>query len=141
MYWNIFSLCYNLSRDVMKKVEISVYSNFNNIEENNAFLAIKDNKVIKYIDIENNKMSIDMENNIIVRENSDYLFNIDFNNNKIYILMKKLNKKFEKAIKTMVIEASNTKYLVRYLLIDENIINEYYVKFWNNSCIINNKMI
>ena len=113
----------------MKKVEISVYSNFNNIEENNAFLAIKDNKVIKYIDIENNKMSIDMENNIIVRENSDYLFNIDFNNNKIYILMKKLNKKFEKAIKTMVIEASNTKYLVRYLLIDENIINEYYVKF------------
>ena len=113
----------------MKTIEISVYSNFNNIEENNVFLAVKDKKVIKYIDIENNKMNIDMENNIIIRENSDYLFNIDFDNNKITILMKKLNKKFEKAIKTMIIEASSTKYLVRYLLVDENIINEYYVKF------------
>ena len=113
----------------MKETKIKVYSKLNNIEENNEFLAIKDDNVIKYIDLENNKMTIDIKNNIIIRENSDYLFNIDFNDNKITILLKKLNKKMEKTIKTMVISLSDSKYLVRYLLTDENIINEYYVKF------------
>ena len=113
----------------MKETNIKVYSNLNNIEENNEFLAIKDDKVIKYIDLENNKMIIDMENNIITRENIDYLFNIDFNINKIIITMKKLNKKFEKDIKTLVVSLTDSKYLVRYLLTDEDIINEYYVKF------------
>ena len=113
----------------MKKVNIKVYSNLNNIEENNEFLAVLGNKIIKYNDLENNKMTIDMENNIIIRENSDYLFNIDFNSNKITISVKKLNKKLIKNIKTLVISGTNKEYLVRYLLVDENIINEYYVKF------------
>ena len=113
----------------MKKAKINVYSNLNNIEENNEFFAIKDNNIIKYIDLENNKMIIDMNNDIITRENSDYLFNIDFNNNKIIINMKKLNKKFEKEIKTISISLTKRKYIVKYLLVDENIINEYYVKF------------
>ena len=113
----------------MKRTKISVYSKLNNIEENNDFLAIKDDFVIKYIDLENNKMIIDLKNNIITRENRDYLFNLDFNNNKILITMKKLNKCMEKDIKTMVISLTNSKYLVRYLLTDDNIVNEYYVKF------------
>ena len=141
MYWNIHEVCYNLSRDVMKKVIIEVYSNLNNIEENNEFLAIKDDNLIKYIDLENNKMVIDTKNNIIIRENCDYIFNLDFNNNKILITMKKPNKILEKDIRTMVISLTKKDYLVRYLLTDENIINEYYVKFWNNCCIIINKMI
>jgi hypothetical protein len=41
----------------------------------------------------------------------------------------------------MLISNSRNKYLIRYLLTDENIVNEYYVKFWNNYCIIVNKMI
>ena len=113
----------------MKKTKIRVYSNLNNIEENNEFLAIKNDNLIKYIDLENNKMIIDIENNIIVRENMDYLFNIDFVNNKIMIKAKNVNKEFEKNIKTIVITKSQCSYLVRYLLVDENIINEYYVKF------------
>ncbi len=125
----------------MKEIKIKVYSNLNNIEENNEFFAIKDNNIIKYIDLENNKMIIDMNNDIITRENSDYLFNIDFNNNKIDIKMKKHDKILEKPIKTLTIDKSNSKYLVRYLLTDENIINEYYVKFWNNCCIISYKMV
>ena len=119
----------------MKKTKIKVYSNLNNIEENNDFLAIKGKNVIKYIDIENNKMTIDVKNNIITRENIDYLFNLDFNNNKIIIKMKKLNKIFEKEIETLVISLSDSEYLIRYLLKDDNVINEYYVKFWNNCCI------
>ena len=113
----------------MKKVTIEVYSNLNNIEENNEFLAIKDDNLIKYIDLENNKMVIDTKNNIIIRENCDYIFNLDFNNNKILITMKKPNKILEKDIRTMVISLTKKDYLVRYLLTDENIINEYYVKF------------
>ena len=113
----------------MEKGKIRVYTKLGNIEENNEFLAIKDDNLIKYIDLENNNMIINMEDNIIIRENNDYLYNINFNSNEITITMKKLNKIFKKDIKTIVISKSLTKYLVRYVLIDENIINEYYVKF------------
>ena len=113
----------------MKKTNINVYTKLNNIEENTEFLAIKDDKIIKYIDLEDNKMTIDMVNNIITRENIDYIFNLDFNNNKILITVKKLNKIIEKEIKTIKILKNAKKYLVRYLLKDDNIINEYYVKF------------
>jgi hypothetical protein len=113
----------------MKKTEIIVFTKLNNVEENNKFLAIKDDNIVKYIDLENNKMIVDMDKNIIIRENSDYLFNMDFNNNKIIITLKNLNKTLEKDIKTMLISNSRNKYLIRYLLTDENIVNEYYVKF------------
>ncbi len=113
----------------MKRTKINVFTKLNNVEENNEFLAIKSDNLIKYIDLENNKMIIDIKNNVIIRENDDYLFNMDFSNNKIIIKMKKLDKEFEKNIKTLVISSSSRKYIVQYLLIDENIINEYYVKF------------
>lgn len=113
----------------MEKVTIKVYSNLNNIEENNDFLAIKDDNVIKYTDLENNKMIIDTKNNIIERENNDYLFKIKLNDNKIEITVKKLNRILEKDIETMLISLTKKRYLVRYLLLDEKIINEYYVNF------------
>lgn len=113
----------------MKEIKINVFTKLNNVEENNEFLAIKGNNLIKYIDLEDNKMIVDIKNNIIIRENIDYLFNMDFNNNKIIINMKKLNKEVEKEIKTIVISRTSKEFLVRYLLTDEEIINEYYVKF------------
>ena len=113
----------------MKKVKIRIYSNLNNIEENNEILAIKDNNVIKYIDFSNNKMKIDIENMIIEKENADYLFILKFNDNIIEIVAKKLGKTFYKEIKTLTCDSSKSKFLVRYLLVDENIANEYYVKF------------
>ncbi len=113
----------------MKKTEIIVFTKLNNVSENNKFLAIKDDNVIKYFDLENNKMVIDTKNNIIIRENKDYLFNLDFDNNVIIIKMKKHDKIFKKDIKTMVVSLKKKEYLVRYMLTDEKIINEYYVKF------------
>lgn len=113
----------------MKKVKIRIYSFLNNIEENNEFLAIKNDNVIKYIDFCNNKIEIDLNNNVIKRENNDYLFTLKFNDNIIEIFAKKLKKTFYKDIKTIVCDSSKSKFLVRYLLIDENIVNEYYVKF------------
>ena len=69
----------------MKKTKIKVCTEFDNKHECNEFMALKDDDVIKYIDLENNKMIIDIKNNIIIRENNDYLFNIDLNKNIIEI--------------------------------------------------------
>ncbi len=113
----------------MKETKINVFTKLNNIEENNEFLAVKSDCSIKYIDLENNKMIIDLEKNTITRENIDYLFNMDFNNNIISITMKKLNKIIEKEIKTMALVNNKKEFMVRYLLTDDEIINEYYVKF------------
>ncbi len=113
----------------MKKIKIKVYTMFDKKEENSNFLAIKNDDVIKYIDLENNKMTIDMKNNIIIRENEDYLFNIKLDNNEINIRIKKLKKEFNKKIKTLIINKTNKSYLIRYLLTDDNIYNEYYVTY------------
>ena len=113
----------------MKKVRIRIYSFLNNIEENNEFLAIKSDNVIKYIDFSNNKIIIDLINNIIIKENDSYKFTLKFNDNIIEIFAKKIKKVFYKEIKTITCQSSRSKFLVRYLLNDENIINEYYVKF------------
>ena len=106
-----------------------MYSKLNDIEENSEFLAIKDNNIIKYIDLENNSMIIDIKNNIIQRENKDYLFKLMFNDNIIEIEIKKMHKKIIKEIKTINISLTKKKYFVKYLLTDENTINEYYVNF------------
>ena len=113
----------------MEKIKIKIYSNLNNIEENNEILAIKSDNVIKYIDFSNNNMTIDINNNIIEKENADYLFKLKFNDNIIEIYSKKLKKIFYKDIKTLLCTNTKGKFLVRYLLVDENTINEYYVKF------------
>ena len=122
-------VCYNLTRDVMARLKINVYQELNNIKETNEFLAIKMDDVIKYIDLENNKMIVDMKNNIITRENSDYLFVLDFNKNNIDITLKHSKKCFSKLIEVLLIKKMKKSYLVRYSLIDDDIINEYFVKF------------
>ena len=113
----------------MKKTNVKVYTEFDNKYESNSFFAIKDNDVIKYIDLENNKIIVDMKNNTIIKENNDYLFNIDFINKRIDIKIKKLMKFFTKEIKLIKLEKTNKSFLVRYLLIDDNIYNEYYIVY------------
>ena len=110
-------------------LKIKVYSELSEKIENEEYLAIKNNNVIKYIDLADNKMTIDMDKDIITRENKDYLFTIDFNINHIIINAKKLKREFIKNIVTMKKEKTSHSYLVRYQLIDEDIINEYYVKY------------
>ncbi len=113
----------------MERVHILVSSKLNNIDKNEEFLAIKDQDVIKYNDFENNKMTIDMQNHIIIRENNDYLFTLNFIDNKIDIYIKKLGQTVSKEIKTLLKKKSNKRYIIRYLLNDENIINEYFIKY------------
>ena len=113
----------------MEKKEIKVYTNFNGIEKNETFLAIKDEFVIKYTDLENNKMVIDTSNDIIRKENQDYLIEIYLQDNIIDITIKKFRRKINKGIKTLLIEKRKKAYLIRYQLLDEKEINEYYVNF------------
>ena len=113
----------------MEKINIQVYTNFNNLEETNALLAIKDNDVIKYIDLENNKVIVDMKNDIMIRENIDYHFTIDFNANNVIIKLKDHNKCFDKEIKTIWIKKNKNSYNIKYVLIDDDLINEYHIKF------------
>ena len=113
----------------MAKINIDVYTNLNNVEKSESFLAIKNNDVIKYIDFENNKMIVDMKNNIIIRENRDYLYTMNFNENIITIYIKKLKKSLYKNIKVLSMEYTNKRYFVKYFLSDEKIINEYYVNY------------
>ena len=113
----------------MERKEINVYTNLNNNEQNYKIMAIINNDVIKYIDLANNKMFVDVSNDIITRENESYKFIIDLRNNDIEITHKKMKKIFNKEIKTLLIQKNKKDYLVRYQLIDDNIINEIYLKF------------
>ena len=113
----------------MKKIKIKIYSFLNNIEENCEIFAIKNNNVIKYIDFSNNRIKVDMENNIIIKENIDFQFTLRFNDNIIEIYAKKSKKTFYKEIETLQCSLSAKRYFVKYLLKDENIINEYYITF------------
>ena len=111
------------------KLKVNVYSEFNEKKEIEEYLAIKTDNVIKYIDFADNIMIIDMENDIIKRENKDYIFIMDFNNNVIDINSKHLKKSFTKEIKKIKLEKTAKSYLIRYQLLDENIINELYLKY------------
>ena len=113
----------------MERKKINVYTKLNNIEESYEIIAIKNDNAIKYIDLCNNIMIIDMSQDIIKRENNDYKFIIDFIKNEIDIYIKKYQKNVKKSIKTLLLKKNKKSYLVRYLLEDENTINEYYVKF------------
>ena len=113
----------------MAKKKIKVYTELDKIKESTEFFAIIKDDVIKYIDLTNNKMIIDMQNDMITRENKDYVFVISLRLNKITVKVKKLMKHFVKEIKVLTIEKKRNSYLIRYLLYDEEIINEYYVNF------------
>ena len=113
----------------MEKINIQLYTKLNNLEKTDNLLAIKDNDVIKYNDLENNKVILDMKNDVMIRENDDYHFTIDFRTNDIVIKLKTHDKIFHKPIETLWIEHKKKSYTVRYCLVDEGIINEYHIKF------------
>lgn len=113
----------------MAKNRINVYTNMDNIKENATFNAICNKNVIKYLDSVNNKVVVDCNKNILTKENGEYFIKIDFNKNIITIFMKEYQQEFIKEIKTLVINNDNNLYSVKYKLIDENVVNEYEIKF------------
>jgi len=113
----------------MAKIGINVYTNMDNVIENKNINAIVDNNVIKYIDSDNNKFIVDISNNVLIKENDEFIIKIEFSRNFISIILKEYSKEYIKEIETLAIEHNDNSYYVKYKLIDENIINEYKVKF------------
>lgn len=112
----------------MSKKKIKVYSNLNEIINNDLIDAIVLNNVIKYIDLVNNKFVVDLSNNILIKETDESVVKIDFNKNIISILLKEYNKEFYKDIETLSLINNDNLYYVKYKLNDENIINEYQIE-------------
>lgn len=112
----------------MSKKKIKIYTNLNEIINNEVIDAIVLDNVIKYIDLVNNKFVVKINKNILIKETNDSVIKIDFNKNIISILLKEYNKEFYKDIKTLSLSHDNNIYYVKYKLIDENIINEYQIE-------------
>ncbi len=85
---------------------------------------IKDN-IITYFD-DDYKMKVDLNNHKIYRENEDINYEIDFNKEKIII--KYNNYEFDKRIKILDKNIEKSSFYVKYLLVDEDIINFYEIK-------------
>ena len=91
----------------------------------------KDN-IISYFD-DDYKMTIDIDNHKIYRENNDIKYEIDLKKEKIIIKYNDLE--FDKKIKILEKKINNFKFSVKYLLVDEDIINFYEIK-WQNILIL-----
>ena len=81
--------------------------------------------IISYLD-DDYKMEIDLINHIINRSNNEVNYKIDLNKEKIII--KYNNYEFDKRIKIIDKNISNSSFSVKYLLVDEDIINFYEIK-------------
>ena len=108
----------------MKK-KMSIKYDLSGIKKNDIIdCLIKDN-VITYFD-DDYKMKIDLINHKIYRENNDINYEIDFNKEKIVI--KYNNYEFDKRIKILDKNIEKSSFYVKYLLVDEDIINFYEIK-------------
>ena len=108
----------------MKK-RMSIKYDLSGIKKNDIIdCLIKDN-VITYFD-DDYKMKIDLINHKIYRENDDINYEIDFNKEKIII--KYNNYEFDKRIKILDKNIEKSSFYVKYLLVDEDIINFYEIK-------------
>ena len=108
----------------MKK-KMSIKYDLSGIKKNDIIdCLIKDN-VITYFD-DDYKMKIDLINHKIYRENDDINYEIDFNKEKIVI--KYNNYEFDKRIKILDKNIEKSSFYVKYLLVDEDIINFYEIK-------------
>ena len=108
----------------MKKKMSIKYDLSGNKKDDIIDCIIKDN-IITYFD-DDYKMKIDLINHIIYREGNDVSYEIDLNKEKIII--KYNNYEFDKRIKIIDKNISNSMFSVKYLLVDENIINFYEIK-------------
>ena len=85
---------------------------------------IKDDIISYFVD--DYKMKVDLINHKIIRENNDINYEIDFNKEKIVI--KYNNYEFDKKIKILDKKIGKSSFYVKYLLVDEDIINFYEIK-------------
>ena len=89
--------------------------------------VIYNDNAITYFD-NDMKMIINLNKGEIVRENNDYHSLIKVSDNKVVITLKSHNIMFDKEIRILDKKIVNNYFYLKYLLVDENIINEYEIK-------------
>jgi len=107
----------------MKKKALIRLNLDNKKEEIKKDVIYKDN-IISYFD-NDIKMIINLSKSEIEREDNEYHSLIKPLENTIIITLKAHNMKFNKDIKIIEIINENNRFYLKYLLVDENIINEY----------------
>ena len=108
----------------MKK-RMSIKYDLSGIKRNNIVDCLIKDDIITYFD-DDYKMKVDLINHKIYRENKDINYEIDFNKEKIII--KYNNYEFDKKIKILDKKIGKLSFYVKYLLVDEDIINFYEIK-------------
>ena len=110
----------------MKRLAHIKYNLYGEIKDYQIDVIYKDN-IITYFD-NGVKTIIDLKKGIINRENNEYLYVIDLSKYHINIHLNKENIDLE--IKIIILEKKyDLEYLyIKYLLVEENITNEYKIK-------------
>lgn len=75
------------------------------------------NKFIKYKEDQNTINIVDIENQIYIRENNEFMFKIDFNSNKFSYTLKENNINIEDKIECAFIKNAD-KFILKYKLDD-----------------------
>ena len=114
-----------IDRDMKKKAFIRLNLDGKKSEFEKEVIY-KDN-TITYFD-NDIKMIINLNKGEIVRENNDYHSLIKVSDNKVVITLKSHNIMFDKEIRILDKKIVNNYFYLKYLLVDENIINEYEIK-------------
>ena len=106
-----------------KKMHIKYYLSGNK-KDDIVECLIKDN-IITYFD-DDYKMKIDLINHKINRENNEIYYEKELN--KGIIVIKYNDFEFDKIIKIIEKKVTNSSFSIKYLLVDEDIINFYEIK-------------
>ena len=108
----------------MKK-RMSIKYDLSGIKRNNIVDCLIKDDIITYFD-DDYKMKIDLINHKINRENNEIYYEIDLN--KGIIVIKYNDFEFDKRIKIIEKKVTNSSFSIKYLLVDEDIINFYEIK-------------
>ena len=82
------------------------------------------NDIIKYNEIDNTKVSYDLNKNILERDNDDLHMIYDFNNKKGTILIKEMNRELELSIENIDIERNKNNVRVSYTIENNDFLYE-----------------
>lgn len=116
----------------MKTKTINYY--FENSEEKiikkNLNFSMNDNIIT--FEVENDRINIDLVNNILEKENNESILKLKFNENKEELgsyYIKELNGNFDIYVETLKLNKTNEQYIVEYKLkIDNELLGNFILK-------------
>lgn len=86
------------------------------INDKNKVCEYKENDYLKYED-DNSSNYIDLKNNIYIRENSDFIFKIDFKNKLMFYTLKEKEMTFESQVECSI--KKDNEIILKYKIDEE----------------------